>query len=59
MNAPLIREAALDVINSTEIELARLAAMDAAMDDMIAGFGKFDGSYEAARDRFAAAKEMV
>lgn len=56
MNAPL-RESALDVINSGEIELERLARMGAAFDAMTKAFGKFDGSFEAASAQFKAIKE--
>ena len=53
MNMPAqIREAALDVINTGEDLTARLRALTAAYGHMIATAGRFDGSYEEARDRF-------
>ena len=59
MNAPLIREAALDVINTNEIAFEKLHRMNAAYADMVDSAHRFDGSYEAARDRFNQAREMV
>lgn len=59
MNAPLIREATLDVredhhdrLNRSEMMFEAVQETSALWDEMFASTMHFDGSYEAARARF-------